>query len=99
MRIYSCVFRTKTIWFRKAFKINILKILTEWESPQTAHLKNVFFVYPKETADVSNNVFLGYFDVSEYVSNNISPTQHLLHTMWDCRKNVVTVKIVYLGLF
>ena len=50
-------------------------------------VKNVFRVFPKETSDAPDNVFLGYFDVAEHVSNIISSPQDLFGVIWVTEKD------------
>ena len=50
-------------------------------------------------SDVSDIVFLVYFDVSEHVSNIISSREHILDPIWDYRKNFLTKNGVFLRIW
>ena len=57
-----------------------------YPSPQTEPPKNGFSIFPKDMSDVSDIVFLGYFDVSEHVCIIISRLDHLLEPVRDRQK-------------
>ena len=53
--------------------------------PQCGHAKNDFVERPKDVSNTHDIMSLGYFDVSEHVSNIISILQHLLDALRGSR--------------
>ena len=67
--------------------------------PQFVQVRHDFVGRPKDVSNTHDIMSLGYFDVSEHVSNIISSREHILDPIWDYQKNFLTKNGVFLRIW